>query len=221
MKKFLISLALLCSFAFTSGAQRITFDWLRSMYFGFSTFTQTNYYGNWADTSCPDFLDQRAGQSFSFAFDAFAFNISLDHKRNWELMAGLRFTFGDHVFRNPGYTLVDVNGQPWPAVTPASTSKSKIHTDYVGIPLDIRFNVGKFSLFAGASAEILLNANCKYKQPSTRYVISGVNPFRSVAEVGMTYNHIGIFAQYSLTPVFKPGTGSDARELKFGFLLGL
>ncbi len=207
--------------ALNSSAQFVRFEWLRQINIGFSALTGINYYGNWAENSCPDFLQQSVGKNFTFSFDAVNFNFRLSPDRMFELAAGMRFTFIDYVFKDPRYTLINLNGKPWPSATPDGVRKSKVHADYIGLPVDFVFNYGRFSAYAGITAEILLGAFAKYKDPCTRWTLSGVNPFRSVVEVGMTYRHFGIFANYAISPLYSPGVGSDARSLSFGLLIGL
>lgn len=208
-------------FALNSGAQVVRFEWLRSVYFGFSTLAGINYYGNWSDTSCPGFLEQHTGKNFMFALDAASFAFNLDGQRKIELETGLRFSFMEFCHKDPSVTLISLNGLPYPTRTPAGTVKSKFHTDYVGIPVDVSFNFTNVSLHAGVSAEILLDSYSKYKYPHTRNPLRGVNIFRSVAQVGISYkNMIGIYVNYAITPMFTAGSGSDARSLSFGLNLG-
>lgn len=221
MKKFLLATGLVLLFGTSLSAQRVKFDYLRAAYFGWSTLTNVNYYGNWAEgtSSCPGFLEQDMGKSFGFAIDVCSFRFILDRQERFDVELAMRFSFEDHVFKNPGTTLVMAGGKPWPVPTAVGVGKSKTHMGYVGLPLDISYRTGKFKIYVGATAEILMDSYVKYKYPETRYSIQGVNNFRSVVEIGMSYRHLGIYANWAVTPLFKQGTGSDARTLSVGLIL--
>ena len=142
------------------------------------------------------------------------------------LSLGLRWTFMDFTFADSRFTLRPVGSSyipvPIQEINPGyDLNKSKIHASYFGIPLRVGVEVGKATIYAGGSAELLTGGYAKYKRPKERQQIKEVfNPFRATVEAGFSYGNLGVFCMYGLTPLFQDSL-SDARTITFGLLLGL
>ena len=196
------------------------------MYFGASVLTNVNYKGIWADRSqvfYDDFLKFRTGKNFVYALQLAEMKI----KGNMlSLSLGLRWTFMDFTFADSRFTLRPVGSSyipvPIQEINPGyDLNKSKIHASYFGIPLRVGVEVGKATIYAGGSAELLTGGYAKYKRPKERQQIKEVfNPFRATVEAGFSYGNLGVFCMYGLTPLFQDSL-SDARTITFGLLLGL
>jgi len=193
------------------------------MYFGASALVGTNYKGEWTAVNNYHFLDMRTAKNFVYGLQLADLRIRYNAL---DVSLGLRWTFMDFTFADPANTLRPVGKvyMPYPIKMESSNydgRKSKIHASYFGIPLRVGVNLGKVSVYAGASAELLTGGYTKYKRPRYREQCREVfNPFRATVEGGFSYGSLGVFVMYGLTPLFQESL-SDARTLTFGFLLGL
>ena len=196
------------------------------MYFGTSVLSDISYNGEWgtAMADYPGFQDMRTSKNFFYALEMVALHVHAGHV---EMTAGLRWTFMDFTFKNPAYTLRGVGSGPY---MPASIlsgqpdynyDKSKIHATYFGIPVRVGLEWGRSTLYVGASAELLVNGYTKHKHPKERIKADAIfNDFRATLEAGFSWNNVGVFVMYGLTPLF-PNSLSDARTVSFGLTLGL
>ena len=197
------------------------------MYFGASALVGTNYKGEWTAVNNTHFLDMRTAKNFVYGLQLADLRIRYNAL---DVSLGLRWTFMDFTFADSSITLRQAESPlgkvyfPTPIAAETSTydgRKSKIHASYFGIPLRVGVNLGKVSVYAGASAELLTGGYTKYKRPRYREQCREVfNPFRATVEGGFSYGSLGVFVMYGLTPLFQESL-SDARTLTFGFLLGL
>lgn len=196
------------------------------MYFGTTVLTDVNYKGAWALTELfdRDFLEMRPSKNFVYALDLAAMHI---RSGAFDVSMGLRWTFMDFTFADPAYTLRRVGSKTFlPSdilgENPAyDYTKSKIHASYFGIPLRLSLNYDKAKIYAGASIELLTEGYSKYKHPKDRQNIrEAFNDIRATLEAGFSWNRIGVFVMYGLTPLF-PDSLSDARTLSFGLTLGM
>ena len=197
------------------------------MYFGASALVGTNYKGEWTAVNNTHFLDMRTAKNFVYGLQLADLRIRYNAL---DVSLGLRWTFMDFTFADSSITLRQAESPlgkvyfPTPIAAETSTydgRKSKIHASYFGIPLRVGVNLGKVSVYAGASAELLTGGYTTYKRPRYREQCREVfNPFRATVEGGFSYGSLGVFVMYGLTPLFQESL-SDARTLTFGFLLGL
>ena len=187
---------------------------------GFNVLTGTDYKGQWEDNG--DFLDMRGGKSIRFAFDIAGLTVNMDRASRWVFNTAARFTVDNYRFLDNSVTLSrGEDGTLMPAATPAGTKKSKVAVTYMGIPIRISFTPYKeLTITAEASANVLLKAHSKYAFPKVKENLPGFNPFRIGVGGAIDYNGFGVYCDYSLTPLFKSGTGSGARTLSIGFRFG-
>lgn len=192
------------------------------MYFGWSSLTNVNYKGSFASTNTP-FLDMNLGRSFTYGLTLLDVNLRYGALG---FSMGLRWTFMDFAFENTDYTIRPDGGSYSPvlikSIDPSYDGrKSKLHTNYFGIPARLSLNFGKATIYGGASVEYLVNGFAKYKNPKGKMQMNPLfNRFRATVEGGFSYGNLGVFVQYGLTPLFRQDL-SDARSLTFGILLGL
>ena len=192
------------------------------MYFGWNSLTNVNYKGDWQ--AAGDFLNMNLGRSFTYGLTLLDVNLRYGALG---ISMGLRWSFMDFVFENSSYTIRPEGNSYVPKLITAELDltyngkKSKLHTNYFGIPVRLSLNFGKATIYGGASVEYLINGFAKYKQPVSKMQMSGLfNRFRATVEGGFSYGNLGVFVQYGLTPLFRQNL-SDARTLTFGILLGL
>ena len=187
--------------------------------FGATTFTSMPYYGPWEGER--DFLDLYAGSSPRFDIEAASWTVSLDKRGMFYYKIGVLASFDSYRFTNNITLYNDDEGHLMPLPIEGDVKKSKLRTTYCGVNMGLGFKVHKVMLMLSGTAEILANASVKYKNPKkTVYQVKGLNSLRSRLSLSCTWDGFGIYADYSLTPVFKPGTGNDARTLSFGCKFG-
>lgn len=205
------------------------------MQFGWSVLTNVTYKGAWnnllsfGDVNLPaylNFLDMKTGQNFMYSLETAALHFSKPGGL-LDFSIGMRCTFMDFSLQNTQYTFRPMGGSGiYHLYTIKNEAlnydgrKSKIHANYIGVPVRLTFNFGKAKLFAGASAEVLVGGYTKYKFPKYRQDAAPLfNRFRATVEGGLQYGILGFFVSYGLTPLF-PDSLSDARALTFGIVLG-
>lgn len=204
------------------------------MYFGWSTLTNVNYKGDWVGAVSPNFLDTRTGKNFVYGLEMAAVHFSKPGGLV-DVSLGIRWTFMDFTLSDSSITFRKqsapapygtVNNNvyyPYPISLESPNydgRKSKIHGNYLGIPLRLTFGANKLRVFVGASAEYLISGYTKYKFPKYGQDATPLfNRFRATVEAGMQFGILGVFANYGLTTLF-PDSLSDARTLTFGIVLG-
>lgn len=196
------------------------------MNFAWSTLVQTDYKNEWAAAEAVenDFLKLNVGKSFTYAFDMVGLKIT-NANSPVEFSLAVRWTFMDFVL-NPNYTFAGENRSYLPVPVKMlnpdyTTTKSKIHGSYVGVPFRIACKAGSFKFFAGISAEYLVEGYAKFRSPAERRMMPNLfYRFRSAVEAGVCFKGLGVYASYGITPLF-PDSLSDARTLTFGLVLGM
>lgn len=89
--------------------------------------------------------------------------------------------------------------------------RSTMNASYLGIPLRVGAKVGRQGkIFAGADAEVLVNGRTAESSPE-------LYPYRIAAEAGISFGFLGIWAAYSLTPLFY--SGNNTRMLTIGLVI--
>ena len=193
---------------------------IASIDLGFNTLPDVRYYGPWAGQG--DFLDIRAGKSIRFAWEPAAVEVSLDRRGIVSLIGGLRLSADNYMFSEPCTISRNQGGVLMPEKLDGYIKKSKLTATYIGIPVRLSFSVGgKLDITGYASADMLLNAHTKYKKPKVKDNIPGLSPWRISAGGCLTFCNIGIYCDYSITPLFKEGTGADAHTVSIGLRFGI
>lgn len=237
MKKIIACLTVLAAMASAASAQDI--DYLRGlelnegkkvktslkaafpMQFGMSSLMNISYNSpRMREIASEDMLATSLPKSFFYSFELLGINFS-SAGSPVEVNLGLRFSFLDIAFKRPDYTFREREGEVIPILIRQenpdyNSGKSKVHANYIGVPLRFIYNVDKVKFHAGASAEYLIKGYTKYKAPSKRSDINGLfNSFRGTVEGGITYGPWGIYVNYALTPVFDPAI-SNANTFTVG-----
>jgi hypothetical protein len=161
----------------------------------------------------------------------------LEHKFNFGtpfvgLTTGLGFSFTSVAFRD-GYI---INSSAASLVAAADTvntySKNKLKASYLTIPLLLEFNTStnsdkNFYLAAGVVGGVRMTSKIKRngefpdgKEFEEREKGTySLNPFKLDAALRMGYGSFGIFANYSLLPLFESGKTVEVYPLTFGLSL--
>lgn len=193
---------------------------IASLDFGFNSFAGMTYTGRWADRG--DFMDINSWKSIRLAWEPASVRIALDRKANVLVSAGLRLTADNYSFANPYTLTTGSDGFLMPEKLDGMIKKSKMTTTYLGIPVRFTFRIGgNLRLSAMAAGEILVNSHTKYKKPKVKNHLPGVNDLRFSTGGSLTYDQIGLYVEYAVSPMFRAGTGADANTLSIGLRFGI
>lgn len=147
---------------------------------------------------------------------------------------GIRYDINNYRFQNSNTILTSDNQQfqatviNGPLVDPVPTEKSKLVTNYIGVPisLGIQDRAGdhsKFNLKVGVHAGYLVRAHTKIKQSNgnseKQFDDFNINNFYLAPFVNLGYGDLGLYMRYPLTNVFKDGQGAESQCLQFGITL--
>lgn len=167
--------------------------------------------------------DLRMGKSFSFSMDMASVDIALGNNAPVSLHAALRWTFENYV-PNSQIQYVNVGNSIEALPILADYKKSKMRADYLGIPVGIKFESGHACIYANFVGEVLTRSITKLKTKSEKVKeeIKGFEPLRASVEAGVSFEDLGVFVRYSLTPSFKTSAnlGND-RVLTIGIALDI
>lgn len=149
-------------------------------------------------------------------------------KEYFGITTGLGFSFTSVAFKN-NYVLVDTPDSLYAfSDTINSYSKNKLKAAYLTIPLLLEFNSKlksdrSFYFATGVVGGVRLASKTKRKvvTNNSRYVQKekgtfSLNPFKLDALVRLGYGDVGVFASYSLLPLFDTGKTAEAYPLTFG-----
>lgn len=160
----------------------------------------------------------------------------LEHKFNFGtpyvgLTTGLGFSFTSVAFKN-NYVLAEGPDTLFAVIDTVNVySKNKLKASYLTVPLLLEFNTNadsdkSFYFAAGVVGGVRMTSKIKRKgefegkkfeeKEKGRY---GLNAFKLDATVRMGYNDFGIFASYSLLPLFDNGITAEIYPLTFGLSL--
>ena len=160
----------------------------------------------------------------------------LEHKFNFGtphvgLTTGLGFNFTSVAFNN-NYVINSTADSVFAVIDSTTTySKNKLKATYLTVPLMLEFNTSadedkSFYLAAGVVGGVRIASKIKRKGEieGKRFTQKekgayGLNPFKLDAAVRMGYSNFGVFASYSLLPLFETGQTVDIYPLNFGLSL--
>lgn len=160
----------------------------------------------------------------------------LEHKFNFGtpyvgLTTGLGFNWTSVAFKN-NYVIQSTADSTFAVVdTVHQYTKNKLKAAYLTVPLMLEFNTSanedkSFYLAAGVVGGVRLTSKTKrqgeFDGKEFKEKVKGqynLNPFKLDAAVRFGYANWGMFANYSLLPLFEQGTTVDLYPLTFGLSL--
>jgi len=164
-------------------------------------------------------------------------NLNLfEHKFNFGtpyvgLTTGLGFSWKSVAFKND-YIIQSTADSTFALIdTVNQYSKNKLKASYLTVPLMLEFNTSadedkSFYLAAGVVGGVRLTSKTKrqgeFEGKEFKEKVKGqynLNPFQLDAAVRVGYSNWGVFANYSLLPLFEQGTTVDIYPLTFGLSL--
>lgn len=178
---------------------------------GFNSFDQVDYSGY----NSNDFMSLNQGKSIGVNLNFYELNIGLA-KSYAGLVSGLGLSFNDYRFENP-YTITKGIQRTEPVhLNYSNLSKSKLAVSYLTVPLLLEFQIpvnqkeGRLYVNAGVIGGVKIGSHTKVKHGDTKDKDrSGfnINSFKYDATFRVGYKDVGLFVNYSLTPLFQENKG--------------
>jgi len=188
--------------------------------FGFNGFNKSDYSmynGN-------DFMSLNQGKSMEFDLNFYELNIGL-YKSYIGLVSGMGLSFNSYRFENP-YTLKRESELTVAVpLTYDDLSKTKLVVSYLQVPLLVEFQIpvnqheGRVYVNAGLVGGVKIGSHTKVKHGDTKdkdHDGFNMNSFKYDATARIGYKNMGLFATYSLTPLFESGKGPDLIPFTIG-----
>lgn len=203
-------------------------DFWQGLDMGFSSFIFAN--GTTNPPAGAERFTTDMGKSGHFGFNIWELGVPI-YKNKIVFVTGLgvevnryRFTANYNPMSKP-----DTNGN----YVTRDYITNRLITSQLNIPVMLGFDFGKeegkgWNLSFGAVGSIVYGAKMKekYTEDNTRikkvtYDDYYMNPFRLNARVKVGYGSIGVFANYTVTPMFKSGSGMpDMHPFSLGVSIG-
>lgn len=164
-----------------------------------------------------DYLDLNPFKSFHFDFDIASFGIVFNGGNAIRL--GINYSVDNYAFKNK-LTIDRTAAGIVPIQLPDDVKKSKLRGSYINVPLsiDIAFS-DNVTLTPSAYVGILCKSITKYKAPKVKNDIDCLNNYHAGVGLSLNFEDVGLFCDYSLTPLFQNGIGPDANRITFGIVL--
>lgn len=188
---------------------------------GFNGFYDTNYsmYNGY------DFMDLNQPKSLEVNINFWEADIPIvDHRIG--LVSGMGWTMNNYKFDNP-VTLQKVNGHISPVpLDEAGFKKSKLTVSYLTVPLLLEFQIpvngdsNQLFVSGGVVGGVNIGSHTKVKYNHSKSKDHGsfaINPFKYALTARVGMKDINLFANYSLSPLFKDGKGPEL----FPFTVGI
>ena len=102
--------------------------------------------------------------------------------------------------------------------------RTQMNAFYLGAFFGLAFRIGDVKIGANASPEVLCYSESRYRTTEKvrhKTEIQGLNPVRLKVGATMMMDCLGVYVDYSLNPIFKEGSGNDARMVSIGLKVGL
>lgn len=151
------------------------------------------------------------------ACNLFELNVVLDRHCRFVYAMSLGLSSEQYSFREK-VTLGYEDGRFYPIELDPATKRSKLHANYLHIPMMVDWNIDKnFFISLGVTFDVLISSYLQYRKPRT--TIEGTLPLNPV-QFGVTgrvgWKRIYGFVNYSPTNFFKASTGVKANKMSAG-----
>ena len=199
------------------------------MQFGFIGLTSPDY--SMYPEGTPEFLNLRSGKSISVSFEAM-FRFALGKPVQYYSKRGPYYTYSkyfsvglrprwDNYTFDDRITLVRRDGMVWPEPLGEMRryKKSKMTTFSLDIPVMFSISPAKhWEIEAGAYGGFTLAqyTKVKFRKEKDKSDL-GAQFFNAGLTLRVQYRCVGVFCNYSLTPLFKSGAGPKTQPFTIGF----
>jgi len=182
-------------------------------------------YSPYRQTTFGEFFDINQGKSLTFNLNLAEFAFS-NERKTVGILSGLGFSFMDYRFDQP-MTLAKETGSGLlvPVYPEGEIKKSKLNITYLTIPLileiatPLKLNHQRLTIAGGVIGGINIGARTKVKYEGAKEKDRGnfnVNPLKYELTGRLGLGEICLFANYSMTPLFKEGKGPGFNPLTIG-----
>lgn len=178
-----------------------------------------------------DFLDLNPGKSLSWNLNIAEFAFK-NERKTFGVVTGLGFSFNDYAFSDP-VTIEKEGGAGqivpvalFPDENGRSIKKSKLHVNYITAPLflevktPLRMGSSRLYLAGGVIGSLYLGSHTKYKYyKGDKYKSKGgyhINQWKYELTGRIGFGDFCVFANYSMTSLFKDGKGPEVFPLLIG-----
>ena len=178
---------------------------------GFNGFDQADY----SAYAAKDFMSLNQGKSTEIDLNFYELNIGLA-KSYVGLVSGMGLSFNNYRFENPFTIEKSLTRTEAVPLVYDNLSKSKLAVSYLNIPVLLEFqipvnnNEGRLYINAGSIGGVKIGSHTKVKYGDTKdkdHSGFNLNAFKYEATARIGYKDIGLFAKYSLTPLFQDDKG--------------
>jgi len=198
---------------------------------GMNMFENSNYaiYRGTEYEQYDDIFDLRSGKSLTWNinFAEFAFK---NKRKNFGLVTGMGISFNDYAFDLPvTIEKEDGHGMIVPVnilIENSSVRKSKLHVNYLTVPLilevktPLRMGSSNLYLAAGAIGSLYIGSHTKFKyyNGNKQKLKSNyhINQWKYDLTARIGFGDLCIFANYSMTSLFKDAKGPEIHPLMIG-----
>ena len=172
-----------------------------------------------------DFMDLDQPKSLEVNINFLEYNIPLKEYRVG-LVTGMGWTMNNYKFDNP-VTIEKVDGMIVPVdIDPNGFNKSKLTVSYLTVPLLFEYQIpvngrsNQLFVSGGIIGGINLGSHTKVKNDHSKNKDHGsfnINPFKYALTARVGLKDINLYANYSLSPLFKDDKGPEL----FPFTIGI
>lgn len=176
-----------------------------------------------------EFIDLNPGKSLSWNLNLMEFAFK-NERKTFGVVTGLGFSFTDYTFNDP-ITLEKQDG--YGMVVPVSiikegtsVKKSKLHVNYITAPLmleiktPLRMGSSRLYIGGGVIGSLYLGSHTKFKYHNKdKEKYKGglhINQWKYEVTGRIGFGDFCVFANYSMTPLFKNGKGPEVYPLMIG-----
>lgn len=178
-----------------------------------------------------DFMDLNPGKSLSWNLNLAEYAFT-NKRNNFGVVTGFGISFNDYAFDNSVTLEKDPTTRMVVPVTLGndadghSIKKSKLHVNYLTVPLmlevktPLRMGGSRLYLAGGVIGGLYLGSHTKYKWEKGDKVKSKsgvyINKWKYELTGRIGFGDFCVFANYSMTPLFKDGRGPEVQPLMIG-----
>lgn len=190
------------------------FSLLSTFDLGFTDFTSADY--SMYPLENHGFMDLKNGKSTHVGIYLFEIEAPVNRRRTVGFSSALGLLWNDYTFSDD-ITLVMENGTITPKAIDGKYKKSKFTTFALTVPVVFGFNNDDFSISGGVYGNLVLSQHTKYKKPKHKEKgLSYANMLQGGLTARVGYKGVSIFANYSLSNLFKKDKGPGGQPLTVG-----
>jgi hypothetical protein len=193
--------------------------------FGFNGYTNADY--SMYDVN--EFMSVIQEKSYEVGLNILVLNIGI-YKSYIGLVTGMGFAFNDYKFENR-YTIIKDSLRTEPVYLEyKDLVKTKLSVEYLDVPLLVEFqipinqNEGRVYINAGVLGAVKIGSHTKVKHGDSKdkdHSGFNINSFKYDAIGRIGYKGFGLYAKYSLTPLFQNGEGPELTPYTIGVSFGI